>query len=423
MYGGGLRRRYGRRSAGTTTPAQRGSPFRAVRNRDYRLLWIGQMGHSASLWVETIARSWLIWEMTGSATMLAIVNLLRAVPMLGIGLIAGVLADRFDKRKLLITVKTFTLINKLALAILIVTGVVQVWHVFLTAFLMGCSMAFEQPVRTALIPSLVKDDELQNAIALNSAAMNVTRVIGPGIAGALIAPLGTGGVYFASAGVYVVTIIATIMLRVTPIITRVGRPSMWTDFGEGMRYIYRERIILVLMALALVPMMFGQPYTTIMPIFATKVLHGGASTYGWLQSASGVGSLLIVLLLASMTRIPHRGFFILLSTFLFGAFLALFSQSTWLPLSLLFMVLVGIVNQVPRILINIKLLEIAPPEMYGRVMSVYTMDRGLVPLGTMLVGPLADAIGAPATVLLMGGITMLLPLAAGIGFPSIRRIN
>ncbi len=408
---------------GLLTAIRRGESFRALRNRNYRLLWIAQVGSTSAMWVEMIARSWLIWQMTGSGTLLAIAQLLRSIPILLLGLFAGAAADRFDKRKILIVCKTFTLINYLVLATIITTGAVQVWHVLLSGFLMGSSMAFEQPTRTALIPSLVGKGELQNAVALNAAALNITRVVGPGVAGPLIAPLGIGGVYFISAGVYVVTIICTIIMQVPPVIARAKRTSVWVDMGEGFRYVYRDKVVLVLMLLALIPIVIGQPYMTIMPIFADRVLHAGASGYGWLQSASGGGALLVVLLIATMARIPRRGFFILLTTFCLGVFLVVFSQSTRLPLSLVFMVVVGFASTAPTLFIQTKLFELTPPQMYGRVMSVYHLDRGLVPLGTMAVGPMADAIGAPLTFLIMGGIIMFLALSVGIGVPFVRRIS
>ncbi len=405
------------------TAIRQGETFRALRNRNYRLLWIGQVGHSASLWVETIARSWLIWELTGSAILLAVVNMLRAIPMLLLGLFAGAIADRFDKRKLLIICKIFTLVNKLVLAVLITTGAIEVWHVLLGAFLMGCSMAFEQPTRTALIPSLVGKDELLNAIALNSVATDISRVVGPGIAGALIGPLGIDGVYYTSSAVYVVTLIATIMLQVPPVIAREGRISLWGDVGEGLHFVWKEKVIFVLMVLALIPMLFGQPYMTIMPIFADRVLHAGASGYGWLQSASGGGALLVVLLIATMPRIPQRGFFILFTTFGFGALLVAFSQTTLLLLALVLILFVGFASTAPRIVINTRILELTPPQMYGRVMAVYHLDRGLVPLGTIAVGLLADAIGVSSTFLIMGSVLMLLALSVGIGVPFVRRIS
>ncbi len=404
------------------TNIRKGEAFRALHNRNYRLLWIGQVGNTSAQWVETVARSWLIWQLTGSATLLAVVQLLRAVPMLGLGLFAGVAADRFDKRRILNICNACTLLNYVVLAMLITTGVVQVWHVLLSAFLMGCSMSFEQPTRTSLVPSLVGKDELTNAVALNSAAMNINRTLGPAIAGLLIGPLGVGGIYFISAGVYVVTLIANIMLRVPPVTARVGEFSLWADFGETFRYVYREKVIFVLVLFALIPMVFGQPYVTILPIFADRVLHVGASGYGLLYSATGVGALVVILLIATLGKVPRKGFFILLGTFAFGALLMAFSQSTWFPLSLVIMAFIGFVSTAPRVLINTSLLEIPPPELCGRVMSVYTLDRGLVPLGTMLVGPLADVIGAPLALLAMGSICVLLALCVGVGVPFARRI-
>ncbi|MFC1870471.1 MFS transporter [Chloroflexota bacterium] len=401
---------------------ERGGLLRALHNRDYRLLWIGQFGHAAAFWVETIARSWLIWELTGSATLLATVNLLRAIPLLGLGLFAGVLADRFDKRKILIICQAITLINYILIATLIAAGVVQVWHVLLSAFIMGCSMSFNQPARSSLIPSLVGKDELQSAVALNSVAVNVTRVIGPGVAAVLIAPLGISGIYYISAGVYVLALTTTFMMRVPAVIARVVRTSLQTDIGETFRYVYKTKTILALVLLALVPMVFGHPYMTVLPIFADKVLHVGASGYGWLQSATGIGAISVVLLIAASKRFSHKGLFTLIGIFGFGALLMVFSQSTWFTLSLVIMGFVGLTSTASRVFIHTSLLEIAPPEMRGRVMSVYTLDRGLVPLGTMIVGLLADAIGAPLALLAMGSVCMLLPLFMGIGVPFIRRM-
>ena len=342
--------------------------------------------------------------------------------MLLFGLVGGVVADRFDKRKILIVCQTITLVNYVAIATLVATGVVQVWHVLLSAFVMGCSMSFNQPTRTALVPSLVKKDELHSAVALNSAAMNVTRVVGPGMAGVLIAPLGISGVYYISAVVYVLTLAATIIMRVPPVTAREVRTSFYTDMGETFRYVYRTKNILALALLALVPMVFGMPYMIVLPVFADHVLHVGASGYGWLQSAAGVGALVVVLVIAALTRVARKGLFTLISVFAFGALLMVFSQSDWFPLSLVILGFVGLTGTAARVLINTSMLEIAPPELRGRVMSVYTLDRGLVPLGTMVIGPLADAVGAPLALLAMGGVCMVLPVLMGLRFPFVRRI-
>jgi len=397
--------------------------FRALKNRDYALLWSGQLGHSASLWVETIARNWLIWELTGSGTMLATVNLLRAVPMLFFGIFAGVIADRVDKRKLLIVAKSFTLVNKIVLASLIVTGNVEVWHVMLTAFLMGASMSFEMPARTALIPSLVKSEELNSAIALNSAAMNGTRVIGPALAGMLLAPIGTGGVYFVSAGVYIATLIATIIMRVPPESRRKPETSMWQDMADGFRYVGREKRVLTMMLLSLIPMIIAWPYMTLLPMIADDVLGIGSAGYGWMYSAAGAGALISVLAIASLSRVPRKGIVIVSATFLFGVFLILLSRSSIVALSLATMVFIGMVSTGTVTLGNTVLLTVTPVELHGRVMGIYRLDRGLMPLGSMAAGALADVMGAPPVLLIMGGLSMALALIMGIGVPVVRRID
>ncbi len=400
-----------------------GKTFHALGNRNYRLLWIGQMGHSAALWAEAVARSWLIWELTGSATLLAVVNLLRALPILLFGLLAGVIADRIDKRKILIVCQTVTLVNYVVLAVLITTGSVEVWHVFLSAFIMGSSMAFNQPTRMSLVPVLVEKERLSNAIALNSAAVNVNRILGPAGAGVLIAPLGIGGVYFVSAGIYIVALTATILIRVPRVAAKLKKKSIFSDMTEGFRYVYSQKSIFALIMLALIPMTFAQPYMTLLPVFADRVFDVGESGYGFLLSAVGIGALLAVFIIATVGTIRRKGLFILFSIFGFGGFLAAFSQTTLFPVSLVTIAFVGFTSTSMMVLINTSLLTIAPKELHGRVMGVYRLDRGLMPLGTMVMGPLADAIGAPLTLLIMGGICAVMALVTGLGIKRVRQIE
>lgn len=398
--------------------------FRALRNRDYALLWSGQMGNSASLWVEAIARNWLIWELTGSGTMLAMVNLLRTLPMLIFGVFAGVAADRFDKRKILLIANAFTFLNKAVLAALILSGKVEVWHVMLTAFLAGASMAFEQPTRTAIIPSLIKGEALNSAIALNSAAMNVTRVIGPATAGLLLTPIGTGGVCAVAATVYLFTLVANFYMRVpkeTPV--SMDERSMWTDMLEGFRYVYKEKQVFSMILLALVPIVIAWPYQTLLPMFADNVLGVGSSGYGFLNTAAGVGALLAVIVIASMSRVKRKGLMTLLAVLVFGVLLIGFSQSKSMPLSLSLMVGVGFMSTSVMVLTNTVLLTVSPPELHGRVMGVYRLDRGLMPLGQIAAGGFSDAIGAPQTMLYMGGLCALMAVLMGVFMPFSRKID
>lgn len=405
------------------------STFAALGNRDYALLWAGQVGNSASLWVEAIARNWLIWELTGSGTMLATVNLLRMLPMLFFGLLAGVVADRVDKRKLLLVANAFTLANKAVLAALILSGRVEVWHVMLTAFLMGASMAFEQPTRTSIIPSLIKGEALNSAIALNSAAMNVTRVIGPAAAGLLLAPIGTGGVYAVASVVYLLTLGANFIMRVPrEDLSKRQQKSMWADMTEGLRYVYQEKRVFSMILLALVPIVIAWPYQTLLPMLAGQVLapdnaDRAASIYGFLQSMAGVGALISVLVIASLTQVRRKGLMTMMAVLAFGGLLVVFSQSKSVPLSLGLMVGIGFMSTAVMVLTNTVLLTVAPPELHGRVMGVYRLDRGLMPLGSLGSGLAADAIGAPWTLAVMGGLTMLMVGVMSFVIPASRKID
>jgi len=315
------------------------------------------------------------------------------------------------------------LINKVILATLIVTGRVEVWHVLLTAFLMGASMSFEMPTRTALIPVLVKGEELNSAIALNSAAMNGTRIIGPAAAGLLLAPIGTGGVYFVSAGVYIATLIATIIMRVPPESRRKSEESMWKDMADGFRYVWNDKQVLTMMLLSLIPMVIAWPYMTLLPIIADEILHIGSAGYGLMYSAAGAGALVSVLVIATMPRVPHKGLVTIIATFLFGIFLIALSWSNVVALSMATMVCIGMVSTGTQTLTNTVLLTKTPVELHGRVMGIYRLDRGLMPLGSMAAGAFADVMGAPPVLLVMGCLCTALALIMGIGVPIVRKID
>ncbi|MBI4301192.1 MAG: MFS transporter [Chloroflexi bacterium] len=398
--------------------------FSSLGYRDFRLLWIGMLGHSGSLWMEAIARNWLIWEMTHSGVLLGVVNLMRAIPMLTIGPLAGVLADRLDKRRLLLISQMVTLITKLVLAVLITTGLVEVWHVLATAFVAAIAMSFNQPARQSLIPSLVGKETLMNAVALNSAAMNFTRILGPSVAGALIPLVGVDGAYYFAATVYIGVLVVTFLMKVPANSYSQGKAtSLWGDMAVGFRFVGRQRTILSLLILSLVPMVFGMPYMSLLPIFADKVLNIGVSGYGILQSATGAGALLGSLTMASRGDVRRQGWVTLGAVFFFGASLVVFSTSLWLPLSLLAVAVAGYMNMVFRATTNASLLTRTPPSLQGRVMSLYLLDSGLMPLGSVAAGTMADAFNAPFALGIMGSVVVVLALCTAALVPSVRRLE
>jgi len=397
--------------------------FQALSNRNFRLLWMGQLGASMAMWMETVTRGWLVWQLTKDPLMLGLVMMFRAVPMLLFSPVAGVTADRINKRNILLACEVITMMLHLALAFLITTGLVQIWHIFLTAFLSGISMCFNQPTRQALVPVLVGRENLQNAVGLNSAVMNISRILGPSIAGVLIAFLDIGGTYYVQAAVYLLVISMTLMMVVPDALDRRTKDSAWTSFAEGINYISNNRAILGLVITALVPMIFAMPYATLLPVFADEVFGIGASGLGLLNSAPGIGALTAAMLIASATNLRNKGKVLLVGVFAFGALLIAFSLSPALGLSLGLLVFVGVSQQAFMTMMNTLLLTLTPSELQGRIMSIYMLDRGLMPLGSVMAGWIASAFGAPIALVVMGSVCVFLALSMGSLFPVLRKLE
>lgn len=397
--------------------------FDALRYPDYRLLWFGMFGNSMSLWMETVARSWLVWELTGSGLALGLVNFFRAIPFLTFGLVSGVAADRVDKRRLLLVTQTVTMSIHFLMAALIFSHVIELWQVYVTALLAGISMSFEQPNRQSLIPQLVERDNLVNAVALNTMVMNVSRILGPTLAGLLIGFVGISGVYLFQGITYVGVIIMTFMLSVPPRPARDGQKSAIADLKEGFAYVGKNSAVLGLLIVALVPMIFGMPYTTVLPVFADKVLHTGASGLGLLLSGSGLGALAGSIAIATLGNLRRRGLLVLAFLFLFGVFLIAFSFATSLQIALLLLAGVGITFTSYMAINNATLLQMSPSGLHGRIMAIYLLDRGLTPLGAVMAGALTDAVGSPFVLAFMGTLCVLLALAMGFVLPQVRDID
>ena len=286
------------------------TPFASLENPDFRMLWFGQLGQASAMWAELIARNWLTWQLTESATAIGLVNVARALPLITLGLLGGVIADRFDKRRILIVIQFWSLGIYIAMAVLIMGGLIQVWHIYLTAFLLGGGMALNQPVRTSLIPQLLDSKLLLNAISLNSIAINVTRLIGPAAIGFLIAIFNdsVGPAYIIASGLYVFVIVSTFMIRSPGREPTGERLSIGRDFIEGFRYMLVEnRTILALVVMAMGPLAFGFSYIQLMPAYVTEKLDMGASALGTLQSIAAVGALIGGFTLASMGSVSHKG--------------------------------------------------------------------------------------------------------------------
>jgi MFS family permease len=380
--------------------------LRALRHRNYRLFFTGQTVSLIGTWMTRIATSWLIYRLTHSALLLGLVGFAGQIPSFLLAPFAGVLVDRWNRHRLLVVTQVLAMIQSAALAVLALTGVINIWHVLALCLFQGGINAFDMPARQAFVVEMVeKREDLGNAIALNSTMVNAARLLGPSLGGVLIAAVGEGWCFFADAVSYLAVIASLLLMRLAPRPHRVpGRARVLPELREGWAYVAGSppiRSILLLLALV---SLVGMPYTVLMPVFASEVLHGGPHTLGFLMGAVGVGALLGAVFLANRRTVVGLGKVLPLAAGLFGAGLIGFSLSRVLWVSLFLLLLTGIGFMVNMAASNTLLQTLVEDSKRGRVMSFYTMAIvGITPFGSLLAGGLAHRIGTPHT-LFLGGV-------------------
>lgn len=398
------------------------STFRSLRYRDFRLIWFGTLFASSGQWIQQITVGWLAYDLTGSGVMLGAINGFRSLPLLFLGPFGGVAADRMDRKKLMFATQLFLLITTALMATVIITGQLAVWHLFVFTLLTGVAWAFNMPVRQSVVPNLVPERDLMNALALNSAGFNITRVLGPTLAGIMIAKLGPAENFYLQSFAYFCVSITVAKLFI-PTVKRTEeerQSSVRENLVEGGRFVWHHPTLRTQMILALVPVVIALPYGSIMPIFAKEVLHRGAGGYGMLMSAVGVGAVIGTLTIASLDNIRHKGYVLLGAIFCLGISLVAFSLSRSFILSLFLLVIVG-AAQMAYLTTNQTLLQLTiPDELRGRVMGIYMLNQGLLPLGSLFAGTLADVFDAPTAVMFMGSTVSLMAVLFFLRAKNIR---
>ena len=382
--------------------------FRALRHPNYRLFFAGQLVSLVGTWMQSVAQSWLIYRLTGSAALLGAVGFAGQFPVFLLASLGGIVADRHDRRRVLIATQSTAMLLAAALAALTLSGRVHEWHVFALAVMLGLVNAVDIPTRQAFVVELVEREDFMNAIALNSAMFNGARVAGPALAGILVASIGEGWCFLVNALSYVAVIAGLWRMRVR----RRGVPSRASsglaDLLEGFRFAWRTRPIrMLLFALGLVSLV-GMPYTVLMPIFADRILHSGARGLGILMGAAGLGALVGALLLAARTQLRGLGRWIALAMAGFGGGLVAFSLSHSFWVSAVLLLPVGTCMMVQMSASNTLVQAMVPDRLRGRVMAIYSMMfMGLAPVGALLAGSLAERLGAPEIVAIGGVLAML----------------
>jgi len=382
---------------------------RALRSPNYRMFFGGQTISLVGSWMTRLATSWLVYRLTGSAYLLGLVSFAGQVPTFILGPFAGVWVDRLDRRRVLIVTQVLSMIQSFWLAGLVLWGHISFTEILLLSIFQGVINAFDMPARQAFLTEMVeRREDLPNAIALNSSMVNGSRLIGPSLAGLVIAGYGEGYCFLIDGISYIAVIISLLMMTVTVRDTKRGREGVIADLREGWRYVSQfQPVRAILLLLALVSFV-GMPYTVLMPVFATKYLHGGPSTLGLLMGASGIGALASAISLAMRRSVLGLGKVIPMMSAIFGAGLIAFSLSRWLPLSLFLMLFTGFGLMQQMAASNTILQTIVDEKMRGRVMSYYSMAfAGTAPFGSLAAGYVADRIGAPATLIIGGAVCIL----------------
>ena len=409
--------------APVTDAAPRGI-VRALRHRNYRLFFPGQSISLVGTWITRVATSWLVYRLTGSALLLGVVGFCGQIPTLLLAPFAGVLVDRWDRHRILVITQVLSALQSLALAIPTFMGVITVADILVLQVVQGVINAFDTPARQAFVVQMIEErEDLPNAIALNSSMVNASRIIGPSVGGVIIAAAGEGWCFMIDAISYGAVVASLLMMRVSRLETARRDTRILEELRQGFRYVGGfAPVRSALLLLALVSTM-GMPYTVLMPAIASRVLHGGPHTLGFLMTASGLGALAGALYLASRHTVLGLGRVMVAATIAFGAGLVGFSLSRTLWLSLVLLPIVGAGMMIEMASTNTILQTIVEEHLRGRVMAFYTMAfLGTAPIGSLIAGVAADRLGAPTTILL-GGVTCVL---AGVWFalalPSLRAL-
>jgi predicted MFS family arabinose efflux permease len=391
--------------------------FKAFHYREFRLLWFGACTSSIGTWMQVVAQSWLVFSISKSAFMLGVDGFLGQIPIVLFSLIGGVIADRIDRRRVLLGSQYVQMTSAFLLTLLIAFHVVKVWHILTLSFVVGCAQSFGGPAYSALVPMLVEKEDLPNAIALNSIQFNLARVIGPVLGGLALTGLGAAWCFGLNGLSFVAVIISLLLLTVTFAPAKTNE-SILTGVKQGIGFVRKQGAMVGLIALAFCMTALAIPTLTFLPVFAKDVFHRGPTAFTILLSCSGVGSVAGALIVAALGNVQNKGRIALLTLLLLGGAIAGFAVSNSIVLSGALLVLSGAAMMGVFSMVSSLVQLITPNEMRGRVMSVYNLAfRGGMPLGSLATGWLVPRYTAPRVLAVNG----LLLVAVGCYFFFVQR--
>jgi MFS family permease len=398
--------------AARATPIKRSiiRTFSSLRHRNFRLLWIGSIATQVGYWMFNLAQGWLALQLTNSEFWLGLVGFASGIPMLVFSLLGGELADRYNRRNLMLVYQLCSMSFIIVFALLVTVKIVTIEHVVVISFLFGLMMSLNIPLRQALLPDLVERDDLTNAVALQSVGWNAMRVVGPALAGVLIAYVGMEGIFWLMVAGYVWTVVMVFQMDMPTKTSLVPLRHPLHNMLDGLRYIWRRQDILILMLSMSVPTLLAMPYLQLLPVFARDILQVGEVGLGVLSSAVGVGALVTALVVASLGNTRRKGWWLIGASALFGLTVAAFGVSSSYPLSIVLLAATGICFSIMQAFNSVLIQTLTPDEYRGRVFSVYALTWGLQPLGNLVIGWLAEVTDAPLA-LVVGGLVSVLGMA------------
>jgi len=398
---------------GAEAPGRAAAMFRALRHRNFQLFFSGQIISLVGTWMQTVAQAWLIYRLTSSSVLLGVLGFVGQIPIFLLSPVAGLVADRWPRRRVVIATQVASMLLAFILAALTMTHRILVWEIIVLATLLGIVNAFDVPARQSFLIEMVGREDLLNAIALNSSMFNGARVAGPAIAGILVALVGEGWCFLLNGVSYLAVIAGLFLMRIQKVQPVHDGVAPLEKLREGFRFARHTKPIRALLTLVALVSFMALPYTVLMPIFADKILHGGASAYGTLMGAVGVGAMFGALMLAMRQQLRGLGNMVAYSATGLGASLVFFSASRWYWISFTILVISGFTMMMQFTATNTLIQSMVPDHLRGRVMSMYSMMfLGMSPFGSLLAGALAEHIGAPVTVAIGGLVSCL----AGIIF-------
>jgi MFS family permease len=394
----------------------------ALRHRNYRLYWCGQLSSVLAQNMEGVAQGWLVLEITESPLLLGVTGLAFAAPTIALTLLGGVIADRTDRRRIMIGAQALSSANFLVLATLIVFDAVALWHVMLMAVLSGCVRAFDRPSRMALLPQMVPKEDIANAVAVGGTIWQLNRLVGPALAGMLIYLIGIGPTYYFCCGASLLAVLLWLGIRLPAHSNAPTSGGVLQHMADGLNFIRRNEVYFIFIGMIFFNSAFGMSYLVLMPVFARNVLDVGSQGFGFLQSAGGAGALAGVLAVAWFSHTRGKGIQALAGASSFGLLLIMFALSQSYPLSLLLAFLLGVASQFYMTTISTVLQIELPNELRGRVMGIYGLAWELMPVGGMIAGGLAEFAGAPMAVGFGGFMVAAMALFVTVRHPGIRRL-